>query len=132
MTSWAGRSLSYAQGVVSVPIANVPPGTRTSVVGGMLAGADAGPVRVGVREVLHELDGGEQGLVVLVLVLHDHPVDEPVGEERIPGVEHGRVEDGECPGAHVARRTPRAPAGSRIGSDGRSRRGCLNASYTSS
>ena len=54
-------------------------------------GSAAGPsgrpggiaVRVGVREVGHELQRGEHRLVVLVLVLDDHAVDEPVGEQRV-------------------------------------------------
>ena len=42
----------------------------------------------------------EQRLVVLVLVLHDHAVDEPVGEQRIAAVEVDPVEHLERARAH--------------------------------
>ena len=85
-------------------------------------------VGIGMGEVVHELDGGEQGLVVLVLVLHHHPVHEPAGEERVAGIERGRVEHARACGRAPRATYSRAPCGSRIGSDTRSRRGCLNAS----
>ena len=44
---------------------------------------------------------GEQGLVVLMLVLHHHPVDEATGEQRVAAIERGRVEHAERAVAHV-------------------------------
>jgi hypothetical protein len=47
--------------------------------------ADRGRVpagRIGMDEVLHQLQRGQHRLVVLVLVLCDHPVDEPVAQQR--------------------------------------------------
>ena len=49
-------------------------------------------VGVGMREVVHELQRREQGLVVLVLVCDDHAVDEAVGEQRRAGIEIDAVE----------------------------------------
>ena len=57
-------------------------------------------VGVGVDEVAHQLERGEQRLVVLVLVLHDHAVDEAVGEQRIAAVEVDPVEHLERARAH--------------------------------
>ena len=79
------------------------------------AGRSSATVGGGVGEVVHELERREQRLVVLVLVLHDHAVDEPVGEQRIVGVEVDPVEHRERPGAHARRRT-RARAARRRGS----------------
>ena len=54
-----------------------------------------------MRELLHELDGGEHRLVVLVLVLGDHPVHEPVSKQRITAVEIDRGENVEDACAHT-------------------------------
>ena len=68
-------------------------GARSAPTGSSTAAVGVGvTVGIGMGEVVHELDGGEQRLVVLVLVLHHHPVHEPAGEERITGIERGRVE----------------------------------------
>ncbi len=60
-------------------------------------------VAVGVRvgEVVHELDRGQHRLVVLVLVLYHHPVDEAACEQRLAVVERGGVEHVEPAFAHV-------------------------------
>ncbi len=89
-TTCAGRSLSYAHGSVEVPITNSPAGTSTS--GGSSAGSGPGaPGSVtGTRvRVVHELDGGQHRLDVLVLVVDHEAVDEPTREELVVGIEVG-------------------------------------------
>jgi hypothetical protein len=58
-------------------------------------------------EVLHELERREHRLVVLVLVLHDHPVHEAVGEQGVGRVEVDPGEDVERPLADVGRELAR-------------------------
>ena len=53
-----------------------------------------------MREVVHQLDRGEHRLVVLVLVLDDHAVDEAVAQKAVVAIEVGRREDVEHPAAH--------------------------------
>ena len=91
----AGRSLSYAHGSVLVPIVNSPPSTSTS--GGSTSAVGRRscrgvPVGIGRRFPGHQLQGGQEGLVVLVLVLHDHAVDEAVGEQGRARIEGDPVE----------------------------------------
>ena len=85
-------------------------------------------VGIGMREVVHELQGREQGLVVLVLVLDDHAVDEAVGEQRRVGDRARSPSSTSSARLRTSASNARAPAGSRIGRASRSRRGCLNAS----
>ena len=59
------------------------------------------PVGIGMGEVLHELDGGEHRLVVLVLVLDDHSVHEAVTHQRIVAVEIDRRQRVEHALAHA-------------------------------
>ena len=87
-----------------VPAGNQDVGREIAVdvfVDGLLVGVSVA-VGIGMGEVVHELDGGEQGLVVLVLVLHHHPVHEAPGEERISRIERGRVEHAERAVAHCS------------------------------
>jgi hypothetical protein len=58
--------------------------------------------------VVHELERREQGLVVLVLVLHDHAVDESVGEQGHVGIELDAVEHVERALAHIGIERARA------------------------
>ena len=63
-----------------------------------------------VDAVPPQLKRGEHRLDVLVLVLDDHPVDEPVREERVRAIELDPVEDRERPradGVHVRPRLGR-------------------------
>ncbi len=73
---------------------------------GVVVGAAA--VGVGMGEVVHELESGEQRLVVLMLVLDDHAVHEAAGEQRIAAVECGFVEHAERALAHVGDERARA------------------------
>ena len=56
-------------------------------VGRVAVGRARAVARVRMREAVDELHGREQRLVVLVLVVDDEPVDEPIGKERVVGVE---------------------------------------------
>ena len=58
-----------------------------------------------VPVAVHELEGRQHRLVVLVLVLDDHPVHETVVQQR--AVERHAVEDIERPFAHVGDIGPR-------------------------
>ena len=60
-----------------------------------------------MREVGHELERREDGLVVLMLVLHDHAVDEAAREQRLAAVEIDVREHVEGALAHVGDEPPR-------------------------
>ncbi len=76
-----------------------------------------------------ELDRGQQGLDVLLLVLHDHGVDEAVVQQRL-GPDGSRSAAARTSSAWPRTSSPyaAASAGPRIGSADRPARGCLNAS----
>ena len=70
--------------------------------------AAAGGADRAVAVARHQLEGGQHGLVVLVLVLHDQADDKAAVEQRIGAVEGEPVEHVERPVAE-SRRRRRAP-----------------------
>ena len=128
-----GRSLSSAHGSVDGAHRERPGrhqhlGRRP---GRAAAGGGAGACSTGGAGA--QLVGGQHRLVVLLLVLHDHAEDEPVGDQRPPGRTRRRVEQVE----HLVA-APCADVGAGLGrGEQRQRRagrarGCSNASYRSS
>ena len=124
-TTCAGRSLSYAHGSVDVPIANGPPSTSTSSGRSrrVRARRARSVARVRMREVVHELDGREHRLVVLVLVVDDQPVDEPVGEQRVVARRASLPASTSSTRLRTSAMKSRASDGPRMSSVGRSDRG---------
>ncbi len=94
-TVCAGRSLSSAHGSVEVPMVNGPPGTRTS--GGSRnasAGAGPGDGAASTGAPGPDLVSDQHRLVVLHLVLGDHPEREPSAEQlRAPVLQDPVLQD---------------------------------------
>ena len=141
-TTCAGRSLSSENGssAASTPSTNSPAGTRQestapAAIGRRSrtgrrrrpAGTPGGSVPAGTqhRRALAQLERGEHGLVVLLLVLDDHAVGEQV-------LLVGRAPDASSTRPRTSRQKERACTGGSSGSSGRSARRCLNASYSCS
>ena len=127
-TSCAGRSLSSAHASVEVPHRERPAGHQ-----------DLGGQRGGVRRSRRwgrrgqhrladpQLVGGQHRLVVLLLVLDDHPEHEPALDQR-PTVQRGPLEQVEHPAADLGDVPPRLRRGRAAAGAGRSRAGCWKAS----
>ena len=125
-TTCAGRSLSSAHGSVSVPIVNGPAGTSASAAAG--GATAAGRVRgVQHRRAGAQLVRGEHRLVVLLLVLHDHPEGEARARPAA-GPRSGLDPSASSAFSRTCATYSRASAGPSRGSSTRLARECRNAS----